>query len=116
MIDTFDFLESNTERLLLSDAFQAVTAAGLWDWFARTESLDRSQPEMERLEAHMKHMNRQTSVSYGWTMNTMRQISRDGFEAWKAAAILRQNEEKHNRLVQKLREKALKDGLEQQRT
>lgn len=86
----FSFLgERSFERPMLADAYQAVTAAGLWDFF-KLEAPPEDKgymfwdsPELKRVEQHMKLLDQHSGASYGWTMRNMQAIARDGWDSYQ---------------------------------
>jgi hypothetical protein len=74
----------------LADAYQAITAAGLWDWLR-----DNPPPEgkgymfwgdakLKEIEKHMKLADQHSGSSYGWTMRNMQVIAEKGWVAYVA--------------------------------
>jgi hypothetical protein len=74
---------SKLERELLTDAHQAITECDLWDWM-KTYTPDKgfvfsSHPNLDRINAAMKYTGH-SGTSYGWTMRTMENIAKLGWD------------------------------------
>ena len=85
----FSFLNDPAyQRNMLADAYQAVTAAGLWDFFNFQTPPDNTgymfwdSPELNRVQQHMKLLDHHSGASFSLTMRHMQAIARDGWEQY----------------------------------
>ena len=84
----FSFMKDKSFAPFLADAYQAVTAAGLWNWF-RTETPPEGKgymfwgpAELKEVEKHMKMLDHHSGASYGMTMRSMESIAKDGWASF----------------------------------
>ncbi len=87
----FSFINSTTQRVLIEDAYQAVTTSNAWDFF-RTQAPPENRgymfwdtPELTAITKNMKHANHHSGASFAYTMRAMQGIALVGWEAWAAA-------------------------------
>jgi hypothetical protein len=84
----FSFLNDKFSESFLADAYQAVTAAGLWDWLRENSPPEDKgfmfwgHPKLKEIEVHMKLIDGHSGASYGWTMRNMQAIATKGWEAY----------------------------------
>lgn len=77
---------SGSESIMLADAHQAITKAGLWEYFARPTTPGKdgfilsTDGELIRLDKFMRYDGHSAS-SYGWTMRQMESIAKHGVES-----------------------------------
>ena len=82
-----DFNRLNLEQLwkdIFSDAYQAVTITGNWEYIAKLNPesfMFTKDPEVLRINKEMKYDGHSGS-SYGFTMRTMERIAKYGWEKY----------------------------------
>jgi hypothetical protein len=80
----FSFLPA-AEAALYKNAYDAITAEGLWDFFRDQTPPDGKgymfwgAPELKKLEPHLEPMGH-SGGSYGFTMRTMEAIAKKGWD------------------------------------
>jgi hypothetical protein len=85
-----DFSWCRGDGAILADAYQAVEAAGAWDFFATVEPpADKGYmfwdaPELKKVQQHMKLLDTHSGASYAFTMRTIQAIATRGWSAWVA--------------------------------
>jgi len=93
------------EATMLSDAYDAITSANLWEYFRRPTTPGKdgfmfsTDPELSAVEARMMFKGH-SGASYAWTLRQMEAIAKGGWEAYanrirtvKSTAQLRHEEE-----------------------
>jgi hypothetical protein len=84
----FETLYGPLEATLLTDAYQAITTCGLWDWMRTFSPEDgkgfmfSGHPNLDRINAAMKY-DGHSGASYGWTMRQMESLAKIGWEEHK---------------------------------
>ncbi len=86
----FSFRGDKFSESFLADAYQAVTAAGLWDWLRDNPPPEGKgfmfwgHPNLKEIEKHMKMLDHHSGSSYGWTMRNMQVIAEKGWDTYVA--------------------------------
>lgn len=86
----FSFRGDKFSEEFLADAYQAVTAAGLWDWLRNNPPPEGKgymfwgDTKLKEIEKHMKLLDGHSGSSYGWTMRNMQAIAEKGWDAYVA--------------------------------
>jgi hypothetical protein len=96
---------STQDATMLSDAYDAITVADLWEYFRRPSTPGKdgfmfsSDPELSALSARMMFKGH-SGASFAWTLRQMESIAKDGWEPYanrrrmeKATEQLRHEEE-----------------------
>lgn len=80
----------SVDKDFLQDAYQAITAAGAWDFF-RQESPPEGKgymfwdsPALKGVQAKMKMLDAHSGASFGYTMRVMEAIAKNGWVSWVA--------------------------------
>jgi len=90
----FTFIPANLDddpefplQIILTDAFQAVTAAECWELIKQEPNGGAfgfsTDPWISKITAEMKYEGH-TPSSWAWTMYQMQNIARDGWDAYVA--------------------------------
>lgn len=89
----FDFIEDETFRMCLEDAYDAVEEMNVWEYLRCTIFHSFSYyhgpfPELhEELLQKADKRNLHSGASYGITMRNIEQIAKNGFDQWKTDYI-----------------------------
>lgn len=76
---------NENDRMMLEDAYQAVTKANRWGFLRRPEVpgeggfMFSNWPEMKEVDFHMNYGGH-SGASYGWTMRQMEYIAKQGWQ------------------------------------
>ena len=105
--------ESEMEQEMLTDAYNAITQCGLWDWIATYEPSENKgfmfskHPNLTRIDEAMKYSGH-SGASYGWTMRVMQRIAMSGgWETFKTSVL---DERNRNRACYCRAQKGYKTG------
>lgn len=114
----FSFLGDAFSRTFLEDAYQAVTAAGAWEFMkTRSPPEDRGYmfwsepPELKEIQKHMKLGDQHSGASYGMVMRSMQAIAVRGWDNW----VAQQQEYLQEERVKRLQVEKLRSGASTQR-
>ncbi len=83
----FSFIQSQNDRAMLEDAFQAVSKAEAWNLLkdpsvpGKNGFMFSQNPAIEAISAHMKYGGH-SGASYAFTMRQMEFIAKNGWEAY----------------------------------
>ena len=113
-MDQQDFMNlgySPSDSIMLADAHQAITKAGLWDYFALPNTPGKdgfmfsTDKELVHLNKFLKYDGHSGS-SYGWTMRQMEALAKHGLEALRRPTLIRTED-----LTSKPKRKSSMSGL-----
>lgn len=83
----FEFVEDKTERLMLTNAYNAINLTELWDFVSSDiESFSFSNDSrLYEISSMMKKLgyDGHSGSSFGWTMRSMQYIARNGLDKFK---------------------------------
>ncbi len=83
------------DATMLEDADAAITTCGLWEWMSTYNPtagegfMFSNHPNLDKISQAMKYEGH-SGASYGWTMRTMQQVARLGWD--KFAEVVSANE------------------------
>lgn len=83
-----DFSWSKSDGPMLADAYQAVEAAGAWDFFRTVEPpvekgyMFWDAPQLNKVQEHMKLLDTHSGSSYAFTMRAMQSIALLGWNSF----------------------------------
>ena len=80
---TFGF--SDTDAMMLNDAFQACTCADAWNWlraFDEDSFMECTHPKLAEITKNMQYRNNHSKSSFGWVMMNMEYYAKNGVEAY----------------------------------
>jgi hypothetical protein len=106
----FESIYTAYESTLLKDAYDAITACDLWQWFRNYYPdpergfIFSNHPNLDRIHKQMKLYDMHSGASYGWTMRQIESIAKRGWE------------EHRNQVRRKRAEDKLATWADQQRT
>lgn len=79
----FDALPlAENEKILLKDAWRAVSLADKWEWLRDTTILSflyKPMPEIELIISNMRMISEHKNDSFSWTLRTMEYIAKHGW-------------------------------------
>ena len=86
----FEFVSDERTREMLQNAHMAFTVTELWKWYANyTPDMHRSlysNPNMDRVQKYMEGQGH-SGVTASWTLNQMKFIAVNGYEAYKREVL-----------------------------
>jgi len=92
----FEFVESESTKLLYKNAHKAITNTELWEWLRNYNPpsnlgfLNIVTPEIERINQKMREdpiSENHSGASYALTMRVMQYIAQNGYEKFKKINI-----------------------------
>jgi len=86
--DIFNFVSDNTERTMLTNAYNAISQTESWDFVSSDiESFSFSDDNrLHKISSMMIKLgyDGHSGISFGWTMRSMQYIGRNGLEKFKS--------------------------------
>lgn len=76
---------SAMDKIMLSDAYMAVTKADKWEWLKNAEVdsfMFGHAPEIREIQKNMAILDMHSGASFGLTMRTIEYIAKNGWESY----------------------------------
>lgn len=87
MSETFDFVKDSSERLMLTNAYNAIDLTETWDFVSSDiESFMFSDDDrIYKISSMMKELgyDAHSGMSFGYTMRSMQYIAKNGLDKFK---------------------------------